>query len=55
MINFKKLKYKAIDASIVLSTVGAIGVISYLIASTLSKLDKISLDEDDIEDEPWWN
>lgn len=54
MINKNKLKQKAMDASIVIGTIGIIGVASYLIAEAISNLNKISFEDDD-EEESWWN
>lgn len=51
MINLDKLKYKLSDISIVVGTLGVIGILSYLAASAISQLDKISLDSE----EPWWD
>lgn len=54
MIKFDKLKYKLTDLSIVVATVGVLGVLSYLAASTISALNKISLEKEDDDEESWW-
>lgn len=54
MINMNKLKYKATDAAIVVGTIGVIGLVSYFVASTISSLNKITLNSDDETEEDWW-
>ena len=53
MIN--KVKYIATDAAIVVATFGAIGLVGWFVARSISSLDKITIDKDPDSDESWWD